>query len=493
MTGFKSAPPDPETAIDRAMMLRDAGRYEDAATLLTAALATHSMNARLWQVLGTVHRANEHSAAAIGAFSRAAQLTPGDLKPAYGVAQSSLEAGRPASHLFAQARRLAPGEAMLLQGRAAAQMAEGQLQKAIDELGQIVDANPLWIDGLSTVSRLLWISGERAFDQHYSRAVRRVPNEMRLWQAWIDTLLHAEHFVEAREVVTQARSTIGHEPFLACVEAIIASELGEDDAARRLFAQLPISKDLVLTERYSRHLLRTGRFSEIEPLVRPWLGKVGDTRLWPYLSLAWRLANDARWDWLEGSPDLVRVVQLDLDLDGLADRLRGLHVANRDPLGQSVRGGTQTDGPLFAREEPEIRELRSKIVDAVGAYAASLNTADPAHPTLRHIRKRFRFSGSWSVRLTGQGHHSNHVHPLGWISSACYIALPHQSEMGRAPAGWLELGAPPPELGLNLEPFRRIEPKPGQLVLFPSTTWHGTAPIAGGERLTVAFDVAAIG
>ena len=35
-----------------------------------------------------------------------------------------------------------------------------------------------------------------------------------------------------------------------------------------------------------------------------------------------------------------------------------------------------------------------------------------------------------------------------------------------------------------------IEPKPGRLVLFPSTMWHGTEPFAAGERLTVAFDVA---
>ena len=47
------------------------------------------------------------------------------------------------------------------------------------------------------------------------------------------------------------------------------------------------------------------------------------------------------------------------------------------------------------------------------------------------------------------------------------------------------------ELGLDLPPIRLIEPKPGRLVLFPSTMWHGTVPFAAGERLTVAFDVRA--
>jgi hypothetical protein len=65
--------------------------------------------------------------------------------------------------------------------------------------------------------------------------------------------------------------------------------------------------------------------------------------------------------------------------------------------------------------------------------------------------------------------------------------------MGPEPGGWLQLGAPPSELGLDLQPYRMIEPRPGRLILFPSTMWHGTLPFAAGERLTVAFDVAATG
>ncbi|MFV1152036.1 putative 2OG-Fe(II) oxygenase, partial [Klebsiella pneumoniae] len=63
-------------------------------------------------------------------------------------------------------------------------------------------------------------------------------------------------------------------------------------------------------------------------------------------------------------------------------------------------------------------------------------------------------------------------------------------ERGGGEAGWLTLGEPQAELGVDLGPFRTVEPIPGRLVLFPSTMWHGTRPIAGGERLTVAFDVA---
>jgi hypothetical protein len=99
-----------------------------------------------------------------------------------------------------------------------------------------------------------------------------------------------------------------------------------------------------------------------------------------------------------------------------------------------------------------------------------------------------QFTGSWSVRLVGGGFHANHVHPMGWLSSALYIALP--PDLGKEQAGWLTLGEPQAELNLDLPPHRMVEPKPGRLALFPSWMWHGTRPFGEGERLTVAFDVA---
>ena len=57
------------------------------------------------------------------------------------------------------------------------------------------------------------------------------------------------------------------------------------------------------------------------------------------------------------------------------------------------------------------------------------------------------------------------------------------------PAESFHWGAPPAELGLDLPPRGVIAPKVGSLVLFPAYVWHGTVPIAAGERLNIAFDV----
>lgn len=486
----------PERVIDMALDARDAGRGEEALPLLKAALAEHPRNARLWQTLGVVCRALEESAAAIEAFAEAARLAPADLKPAYGVAQASLEAGRPAIALFERLRARAPGDGSLLLGRAAAQLAEGRVEEAVGELAAIVRENPLWFDGQATLARLRWLAGDHdGFADGYRQALAAMPRSGPLWTELVNLLIHVERHADAAAAIAEAQASIDTPDALTPLEAACASELGEADRADRLFAGLAGRADVAVVEHHLRHLLRSGRHDTASALAQPWLDHAEANRLWPYVSLAWRLTGDRRAEWLEGDPALIGVVDLDVAdiLAPLAGRLRALHRTKAPPLGQSVRGGTQTDGPLFAREESEIRALRAAIVDAVRRYIDGIGPRDAAHPTRRHVGRRFRFAGSWSVRLTGAGHHSNHIHPQGWISSAFYVSLPPAAAMGSEPAGWLQLGVPPRELGLDLPAYRTIEPVAGRLILFPSTMWHGTLPFAAGERLTIAFDVAAAG
>ena len=98
-------------------------------------------------------------------------------------------------------------------------------------------------------------------------------------------------------------------------------------------------------------------------------------------------------------------------------------------------------------------------------------------------------TGCWSVRLRPNGFHTDHVHPRGWLSSACYIQVPKAVKSGGR-EGWIKFGEPGTPTGAPLSPERYIEPVAGRLVLFPSYMWHGTAPFSGDDhRMTVAFDV----
>jgi len=460
---------------------------------LREATARHPDDARLWQVLGLLYRNLEDLRPAVDALARAARLDPGSGRIAHAHARATMESGAPALALFDRARALTPNDGDLLLSWSAAMLAEGRLSAAIESFDQLLSASPAWIAGHTTLAQLRWLAGDadqatRSFD----RALQASPRSAELWLGKIDVLIRAERFAEAAAAVASARQALGDQPALLLNAAICASELGDAATADSLFRRFAPFGDIPVASRYLRQLLRTGRAEEAATLAETLTGHPDADHIWPYLSVAWRLLDDPRWQWLEGDPRLIGSYDISealAPIDELAGTLRRLHTARMEPLDQSVRGGTQTDGPLFARVDPVIQHVRAAIVDAVRRHLDSLPD-DPTHPHLKYKHAPIRFAGSWSVRLTAGGHHSNHVHPRGFVSSALYVVVPPEADSGPPPAGHLALGQPPAELGLDLAPIRTIAPQPGHLVLFPSTMWHGTLPFGGGERLTIAFDVA---
>lgn len=458
---------------------------------LEAAARRAGNNAQLWQWTGLLHRALDEHQPALDAFAAAARAAPDDALIAHGRARVALEAGLDARAMFNTALRLGPSGEVIL-GRAAARFAAGEGEAAAIELAALLDRNPRWTQGHAQWAQLAAMTG-RASDATMTidRAIAFEPGSPALWQTAIDILTKAGRHAEAWQRADAAIAATGDAAPFALWRAAALSDAGEADLAAAAFAALGEPDRIGHAIGLARHLIRVNDGARLAKLTDRWMDGDDAYSFSPYASISWRQTGDPRWAWLEADERLVSIIDLTPQLpplDRLADRLRALHGRSGRFLDQSVRGGTQTDGPLLSRLEPEIRSLRTAIVSAVDAYRAQLPPIDRAHPMLRNRRDGpVRFAGSWSVRLAGAGHHSNHVHPQGWISSAFYVALPDRLD---GEQGWLTLGEPQAELGTGLAPFRRIEPKAGQLVLFPSMLWHGTAPYDAGERLTVAFDVA---
>jgi tetratricopeptide (TPR) repeat protein len=463
-----------------------AEQREDEVLPLLSEAAAAKKNARLSQWKGLLERALDEHSDALRSFAEAARLAPSEAGIAHGHARVALEAGVPAAELFEHALRLAPDNGHVYLGLVAARVAAGEGERAEAELDAILARSPLWLEGHRQLAQVRALLGSRetAFDS-LQRAIAIQPGQPALWQTLFDLQIQAEDYAQLDRSLNEARVAIPSGETCA-YEFIAASELGRSDQADRFRSQGDIPPVWLV-----RHLLRNGRLEDAIALIDEELAGPGAAEMRPYAETAWRLSGDPRLDWLTGEPILVSVVDLSERLaaiPALPDVLRHLHARSGRYLDQSVRGGSQTDGPLFSRIEPEIRTLRSIIADAVERHVARFESLPEGHPQKHSLaRKRVRFSGSWSVRLVGGGFHTSHVHPRGWISSALYLSLP--AEM-TGDEGWLALGEPPRELGLGLEPTRMIEPKVGRLVLFPSWMWHGTRPFPSGERLTVAFDVA---
>ena len=464
---------------------------EAAALAVIAPVADRLGDARLWQWAGLLQRALDDHAEALKALAAAARLAPDDASIAHGHARVAMEAGLDARQLFDRALRLGPSGDVIL-GRTAARFAIGEGEAAAAELAAILDRNPLWVQGHIQWAQLASMIGRRAEAMAtIDRALAGHPAEPSLWHAAIHILVRAERHSEAWARADAAIATTGEVASFALPRAAALSDAGETGPADAAFKELGEPQQVAHAIGLARHFIRAGEWGALSALVDRWMAGADAHLFWPYASIAWRQSGDPRWEWLEGDQRLVRIYDLRSklpSLDALADRLRQLHARSGRFLDQSVRGGTQTDGPLLSRIDTEIRALRAAIVESVEDYRSSLPAGDPRHPILRHARTGpVRFAGSWSVRLEGAGYHSHHVHPQGWISSAFYAAVP---EGLAGEEGWLTLGEPPPDLGIQLPPLRRIQPQPAQLVLFPSMMWHGTLPFAAGERMTVAFDVA---
>ncbi|PTR05661.1 MULTISPECIES: putative 2OG-Fe(II) oxygenase [unclassified Novosphingobium] len=450
-----------------------------------------------WLDRARILRARQDMMGAHGAMARAHALAPDDPAVAFLHAQSCYELGHPAAHLFATVCRRWPDHLDAQRNHALALASEGQVAKALATLEAALARHPAWADGHRVLGSLRWVNGDRqTFDASFARAARAHPAQPALWLGWFAAVAQVRDWPRAAAILDEAERHLGTLPALIQARVFLAGESGDGAGMARLINQGTLPGSPLITIARIRQALRDGApdmaLALALPLTQLAPGSALAGQVWPYVSTCWRLLDDPRTQWLDGDPAFVRSVAVGLstgELAQLADLLRGLHRAQLPYPEQSVRGGTQTDRSVLLRHEPALVRTREALLAATRDYIAALPPPDPAHPLLSRPRAAVRISGSWSVRLHGQGFNVTHSHPLGWISSAFYVALPDPAESTAPDAGHFHYGAPPQELGLDLAPYGTIAPMVGQLVLFPSTLWHGTVPFDAGERLNIAFDV----
>jgi len=442
-------------------------------------------------------RAEQRMIEAERLVAQARVAAPEDRMIAFLHAQSRYELGYPAAELFGAVCEAWPENFDAQRNYALALASEGQAAAAAQRLEAVLAAAPAWVEGHRVLAALRWVGGEaEGYDASYAQAVARFPMSEPLWLGWFSAVAQQRDWARAAGILAQATQHLGETKGVIQARLFLAGESGDAALAERLLAATAELQDDFLTIARIRQALRAGDPARAVALALPVAeaGGAAAGQVWPYLSTCWRLLGDDRAAWLDGDPLFVRQVDVGLsaaELAELADLLRQLHTAQMPYAEQSVRGGTQTDRNLLLRHEPILQRARVALMAAMADFVASLPPRDPRHPLLGRARKDLRISGSWSVRLAGGGHNVTHSHPKGWISSAFYVALP---EGETPPAGHLHLGAPPLELGVDLPPYAVLAPKLGQLVMFPSTLWHGTIPTQqganeGSERLNIAFDV----
>jgi tetratricopeptide (TPR) repeat protein len=498
-----AAPQVAEYGINHAIALQQLGRHGKAVAVLSRYEAAARRDARYASVRALSERALGHPGEAARWYDAALAIEPTRARALHGRARIALERGEAdAVTRFDRALSVTPGDADLWLGKAQALEVAGNVAEARAIAEQIAQQAPGYLAGLTFLAGLRLAAGETDFTAPFRDAAARAPEDPNIPATHIETLAGLDYAAEAAEVAAEARRRFAALPHFALLEAIHAGSAGDDARAGAIFAQLADDSPLRFLHE-ARHALRQRDPEAAERLLQralaadPW-----DISAWALRGMAWRLAGDSRAEWLHDQPGLVQLRPLvgreGLVAEAIAE-LRRLHAASSMPLGQSLRGGTQTRGILFHRTEPVLAELHAAIRATLETYREQLPPRDDTHPLLRHRDTPWRLMGSWSVRLTGGGsgagdYHTAHIHPQGIVSSALYLVVPEEAADTQSRLGWLEVGRPPPDLRLDLEPLKVIRPKEAHLALFPSTLYHGTTPFgasrrADAERMTVAFDV----
>lgn len=485
-----------EAAANAGIVYLRLNQPENLLHLFASRLKPEHYTAQLWALRADAERLSNQLNCADTSYAEALKLDPANKRAMVGRARLSLERGEARAVAdFQQVLAQSPGDPEAFCDYIQALAGNDLLGEAREAAAAIISQLPGWPRGQVLFAELAWAAGEREdFDRELCRAAKAAPSR-ELYLAWGSLLAGAGRQLRAAEIFDEALSKWPDDQDLALNCAICLGEAGDTERAGSLYNAFDTSASLDWSVAYARHLIQLGALEEAERLLADLIEvNRNSVETWALIDICWRTMNDPRHAWLHGQEGLVQTIGLNLspsELNAVTQTLLHLHQRSFEPFGQSIKGGSQTKGALLHRVEPELKVLKNALQEALHTYRAALPEQDSRHPLLSKRDSAWDISGSWSILMNGSGQHVSHVHPKGLLSSACYIILP--DDLGSAgQGGLLELGRPPSLLAPHLDPLATLRPTVGHCALFPSTLFHGTQPISGGRRMSVAFDVTAL-
>ncbi len=538
-----------------ALASRERGDWAGAQTAVESALAIAPRDAECLNTYGNILAVTNQKHEAIEAYKSALGIAKNYLQPAVALGQLYLQEKNPtqAADVFQTALAHAPDHPLLMRGLVYALKDAQQYELASKLLSKLPASEDLAIvRGQVAIARAQKPVAER----HFVRALAHAPSSVTAFRNLVqmrwtaddagdseedgESVAHnsaaelIQTFItdnpdagvfyltgaellsemgrndEALKLIARATDKFGALAEIDNVEAKVLVEAGQGekafDVASKTLQAMP--GNLSVMAGYARAALMSGKADLALEASRAAQERQPNNQFW-IAAEATALRALGRTDEYRRlyNYDLVQPFTLDPppEYNDQADFLKKLkaalmarHTHKSFPLGQSLRGGTQTTTDLRFADDRVIQDFFQSLSTPIKAYTESFDDVigdDKAHPILRRRRASHRLTGAWSVHLSGQGFHVNHVHPEGWISSAFYVEVPKDTAKREDKAGWIAFGKPPFSVvgvdGKRLNAEHMIAPDAGKLVLFPSYMWHGTVALPEGtsSRMTLPFDV----
>jgi uncharacterized protein (TIGR02466 family) len=455
-------------------LAHEVGDLDEAIRLLSAAVrhAPPDETGAL-EDLGLIHLQTGGQEKAESLLRRAVEINPQSLVALTRLGSTLITCGRgsEAAEVLKRARAIDAKDPQIGYALAHALLESSEFDAAIEAADQTLALHP---EDPAT----LVVKGVALYQQkRYEEAERLLTQSVSLEPRDVNALIHLGRTRLARGdhggAVKAFEDAAALAPDLATVHSQLANALSAGDepgkaveVCERFLERNPVSAALILVKALA--LRDAGRAAEADTL----LGQES-------LVLARQIQPPPNYD------DLAAFNR------ALERMVRGHPSLAHTHTNRATRHGIQT-GSLMVDPPPEMSRLERVIDAEIRATVSRLReTGHGEHPWVRHAPKSW-FINSWAVILSDQGYQLSHIHPEAWMSGVYYVAI---AEEGMGPGhgedGWIEFGSLSDQLFAKIAPpTRRIEPRPGLMVMFPSYTYHRTIPFSGrGERISIAFDV----
>jgi tetratricopeptide (TPR) repeat protein len=383
---------------------------------------------------------------------------------------------------------------------ARALMTQGKTGEAQAAYAKTIELNPGLLDAQQEMAQLIWmLTGDaHAALARLDETITAHPDEPSLHYIKAQALRYIEGHAAAFAYCESLLQQWPNDTTLLTHTATSATFAGKiEDALQmsRRLADLQPDSGTALECRVTA-LLAAGQAGEALSVVEQLMNTNRyDQHTIALLATTYRLLGDDRYAELHDYDDFVRPYTLTTPkgwsslvgyLNDLRSALAERHPYKSHPFRNSLEGGSMIMD-FAGVDNVAIRALSQALTPAIDAHLQHLGKGDDI------LRSRntgnWTFNGIWSVYLQPNGFHHDHVHPSGWLSSACYIELPDRLKTGEK-EGWIKFGEPGIVTQPKLNWDHAVKPEVGTIVIFPSYMWHGTIPFGGEQRrMTCALDI----
>jgi len=459
-------------------------------------------NAEAWMLLSQVQRAQERHEEALASSAAALKLGPRlrGVQYNYALALDKVGRGKEALEVY---RKLASQEIDTLElalNLARALYAAGEKADAEKTLEAAVAKWPGAVSLHVALARMRTLRGEGENATALLEAdMARRPRDLSLRLACVDVLHRGKQLNKALSVLEAGLALAPDHGALLTAQGVVLDELDRAEEGLEVLRRVAASTNAPQSAHRNMlsTLIRAGCAGEALTLTRQLrMADPDEQYLIACEALALRALGDPAYKVYADYDRYVRRYEIPAPRNfftvenfnaAFATLLRRQHRITAHPLDQTLPNGSQTPRTLLALEDPAMAAFKGSMDVAVRDYISRLR-ADDNDPVGRRKRDRYRFGGLWSTRLANEGSMPNQIHDRGWISAIYFVSHQGAERPSNPNAGWLKFGEPNRPVA-NCGAERAIEPKVGQLVLFPSFMWHGVIPFEGEELLTASFEI----